>query len=713
MSCQDLSAQDNGTDAVLECVFKQFSPQPDSNDDPSWYSQCASLVRDKWDEEKKADMANKTRTTRSYITDQIVVDIEGTRYSRDANVNLTAADVWGISIDLCRDYCGRGKLDMVTSFSRVASGSTNYLLPWLALTAQLPYETGSTQADIISVCVGLGSPLLMTFSLMMTILNKRWIRKRFGKLAGDCGDPMRARIENALVVADEAGQAPVRLQQKDGWLARLVVLDANAEWWSEAARSLRSTRRGPSLSLIAQLSVAVIAWILTVTGSLKQKVGDTEEALVLSSGSLWIWLVPVIIGWVMVGTQSKAGTVRLALRRANRHIDVKNGETGIEVTDDADSDRLAGPDTRCVNAPPAPPETSRNGTTARAKQPRLILRTFTVAGWQRQQGPVFNYARSISWLNFADRLYLAFEAADKRTRDRNGVPSQDGGTEADHVRLSADCGLSPPGCTHARDGARHRPQHPATEGGPASLELTPLVGARADGSAHHRRRRRRPSTVEEQPPAAAEGPPSHELVEYTGLGEMSPGAMSTFLRHAAWSMLVALALQWGTTGWAIYISYETVVKGLGCRSGSYVVYGVVATASCAAMLFSAWVSHYTMRGYQHGQGAEGRLQLYGAVAVVTRVLGQALLIGNTVWLLAISIFELIGFFDSCYCAGTQLSKGLGRGWILLFKNADALKADAQDAWKTGIGMGFVTTFLAVVIFSLASRQKPEPQDETA
>ncbi|KAK2042169.1 hypothetical protein LZ31DRAFT_501311 [Colletotrichum somersetense] len=611
-------------DTVLQGVFEEFAPQSDSDSDPSWYSQCTDRVLTAWNGEKDA---NGTHETRTRIIKGIVVGINGTRYSEPMS-NVTANDIWGISLDICKEFCGRNDLDMATSFNRLASASTNYLLPWLALTAQLPYETGSGEADIIGVCIGLGSPLLMTFSLMMTTLNKRWIRKRFRNLASNsevASKEMKSRIDSARVIAQETGQAPIRLLHRDGLLERLVTLDANTTWWSEAAENLKSTRRPVTFSLIAQLTVAIIAWILTVTGSLKQKVGDTEEALVLSSGSLWIWLVPVIIGWVMVGTQREEDTVKKAFQAANKHTRVENG---VELINDEDSPVLV-PDTHRMNeSQPHSP----------VIQPKRLLGMFKVVGWQRQQGPVFNYARSITWLNFADRLHMAFDAATATGRSRK----------------------------NNEDSAGHLQQ---------------------------------PS----RSPQDTEGSSSYELVEYTRLSEMSPEAMSTFSRHVAWSMLVSLVLQWGTTGWAIYIAYETVVKGLGCRSGSYIIYGLLSTVSCAAMLLSAWVSHFTMREYQYATRATVYLQFCGAVAVTTRLFGQLLLIGNTIWLLAISIFELIGFFDSCYCAGTQLSKGLEHGWILLFKNADALKADAQEAWKTGIGMGFVTTFLAVMIFYLASR----------
>ncbi|GJC99979.1 hypothetical protein ColKHC_08805 [Colletotrichum higginsianum] len=684
----DLNGRDQSQediDATLGELLSNFSSAASGDDDASWYSQCTGRVKAKWEEGNSSE----TNDIRSHIRNQIVVDIQGKRFDS----SMTAKDIgnaWGISIGLCKEYCGRDKLNMVTSFNRLAAGSTSYLLPWLALTAQLPYETGSTETDIMSVCVGLGSPMLMTFSLMMTILNKRWIRKRFRDLAGSCeGDgftQMRVRLKSARVIAEEARQVPTRLSQRHAWLARLVMLDANTAWWRAASESLRSTRRGATLSLYAQLSVAAIAWVLTAIGSLKTKVGDTEEALVLSSGSLWIWLVPVIIGWVLVGTQDKEDTMRVALANANKTINIRNEETGIEVVSDRKSALLTDPDTRCVNVSPATSKAAHN------TKPRMNLRIFDVAGFQRQQGPVFNYARSITWLNFADRLYMAFEAATDRMKEHENLSSQPDDTRDARVKISADCGLVTDYCDHG-DAARSPP--------------AAVPDASASTSTNN------DTDSSRQQLLGAEAPPGHELVEYPSLEEMSPAAMSTFWRHAAFSAAVALALQWGTTGWAIYMSYETVVKGLGCRSGSYVIYGLLASASCAAMLVSAWLSHSTMRGYQGELNTTGFLmshgatRLRGAAAVTARLAGQFLLVGNTVWLLLISIFELIGFFDSCYCAGTQLSKGLDHGWILLFKGADYLKSDAQAAWGTGIGMGFLTIFLAVMIFYLASRQKHE------
>ncbi|CCF45922.1 hypothetical protein CH063_14843, partial [Colletotrichum higginsianum] len=166
----DLNGRDQSQediDATLGELLSNFSSAASGDDDASWYSQCTGRVKAKWEEGNSSE----TNDIRSHIRNQIVVDIQGKRFDS----SMTAKDIgnaWGISIGLSSTVSPPGPRATCSRGSRS--------------TAQLPYETGSTETDIMSVCVGLGSPMLMTFSLMMTILNKRWIRKRFRDLAGSC-----------------------------------------------------------------------------------------------------------------------------------------------------------------------------------------------------------------------------------------------------------------------------------------------------------------------------------------------------------------------------------------------------------------------------------------------------------------------------------------------------------------------------------------------
>ena len=56
--------------------------------------------------------------------------------------------------------------------------------------------------------------------------------------------------------------------------------------------------------------------------------------------------------------------------------------------------------------------------------------------------------------------------------------------------------------------------------------------------------------------------------------------------------LFALVLQWSTTGSAAIVVLFTPTTGLGCRSGSYVVYGGISTMILVAMLLSSYLAQY-------------------------------------------------------------------------------------------------------------------------
>jgi len=169
---------------------------------------------------------------------------------------------------------------------------TNYLLPWLALTAQLPYEAGDVVPNVLSFFVALGSPMLITFSLMMTILNKRWLNRKIRAFNQRYRDRTFAtRLEGARTFLEAAQQVPIRVSRGNGWLASLILLGDNEDWWDRLAIDIRATRRGLTFSLVAQMSLAVTAWILTIIGSFGTSLGNHAESLVLSSSTLWTWLV--------------------------------------------------------------------------------------------------------------------------------------------------------------------------------------------------------------------------------------------------------------------------------------------------------------------------------------------------------------------------------------------------------------------------------------
>ncbi|RYO79562.1 hypothetical protein DL766_010460 [Monosporascus sp. MC13-8B] len=589
--------------------------------------------------------------------------------------------VWGIDMHICNEYCSWSKVGTVFDFSTFTAGATNYLLPWLALTAQLPFETGehTVLPNVMSFCYALGSPMLITYSLMITILNQHWLRTKFRSLESS-HNPGSATAKNARIFLQESQQLPLRLSQEDGNLASLVVLPENADWWRKLRESIQITRRGVTLSLVAQLIVAILSWMLTVMTAFRSALGNPTEALIMSSGSLWIWLVSVICGWIAVGTQRDYGTIARALHRdmakivgtartpsrdadvfrlvdnrirrdtfADGYVDSPSprmvarpsqddirlvpirSETDIlrRLSQDADGVRMALERQKafkvaeeCKLMQPLTRTPGEHGPLSLERHADTIPNCLgcSVPSDEKQEGPTFNYARIFTW--------------DLKFKQRN--------LKGDTLRLSRYCGLAD------------------TVNG----QIVP-----------------------------------QDLKEYLEWRELDSG----FYQRIVTAIAVALFVQWGTTGAATVISYLTEVRGLGCRSGGYMLYGILGVLFFVLLFASSIFSHAAMLRHEamqldrHLKEKERRPSSFEypqtlrppsptalrVLAVVTRMLGRVFVVANAAWLILSSMWELVGFYNNCWCDGTALSKGW-RGWIIVFKDSSAMAADARQPWAGAV-----------------------------
>jgi len=231
------------------------------------------------------------------------------------NVTVFDQDTWGITYSTCQQYCGSiGGVSISTdvmcssqvtdcarkdsfSFETFAGDLTNYLLPWLALCAQLPYEAKGGYSNIMSFFLAVGSPMLTTFSLFVAMLDRQLARKRFDDLKRtfskvlDDNRKLELRIDCARDFLREAGHVPIRASDISGWLTSLAKSDDNTEWWVRLGRNLLSSRREVTPSLVAQICVAILAYALTVIATYVSDHGEPAVTLQVTAGSLWLWLV--------------------------------------------------------------------------------------------------------------------------------------------------------------------------------------------------------------------------------------------------------------------------------------------------------------------------------------------------------------------------------------------------------------------------------------
>src|SRR5436190_4139942 len=100
-------------------------------------------------------------------------------YDQNGSPTSDLNTAWGISYELCDILCTPEDSWTLFTWNYFAPSFTSWLLPWLALTAQLPYETKDRPTSLLALFLAIGSPMLIIYSLSLTILNARWINKIF------------------------------------------------------------------------------------------------------------------------------------------------------------------------------------------------------------------------------------------------------------------------------------------------------------------------------------------------------------------------------------------------------------------------------------------------------------------------------------------------------------------------------------------------------
>ncbi|KAI1503427.1 hypothetical protein F5X99DRAFT_104600 [Biscogniauxia marginata] len=695
--------------STLQSELEQMFGNIASND--SWKGICAQRLN---------DILHGNQSAANDIL-RGVVDREGNLFARNSTPFLG-----GITYQLCDNHCGFDKIPTVFNFEVFSSGATNYLLPWVALTAQLPFEAGENEigANIMSFCYAVGSPMLITYSLMITILNRHWVRNTFRHLE-TAGGSFGAKTKNVRIFLQECQQIPLRLSQQNGHLTSLIMLPENKQWWKNLKASIIITRRGVTLSLVAQILVAVLSWVLTIISAFMFSLGHPSQALVLSSGSLWVWLVPVVCGWISVGTQKDSGSIERALRRdkptivvslddsntgdqnilqgsemqrhtfelsfEDQHITPTQAEqpwakqTKNPLSQISQTPMLQQPNQAFGSSVEIVPKEQRAFQVAKktGRLPSLPSHFppdgpsypnndalevpnclgFSVAGDEMQEGPAFNFARVFTWWNMANHLYNTLKVATRNLEDRRDlnlktVPS----------------------------GERFEPD---------DLKGDPLIMSRYCGLASDVGS----TTIE-----------TKELSVYPSWGSLN----SDFYKRITIAILVAIYVQWGTTSAAVIIAILTKVEGLGCRSGGYLLYSLNSTVAFALILASTIFSHAAMLQHQTihheiNNSADCRPDekdprcrvaatpfptFFRVCAVVTRLSGRVLVVLNTLWILISSLFELVGFYNNCWCEGLYLSRG-GSGWIFLFDDGSDLQSAAQGPWA---GSVFLSLFVGISSF---------------
>jgi hypothetical protein len=372
-----------------------------------------------------------------------------------------------ITYDLCVRACDAAPEPF--SWFIFSQQFSSWLLPWLALLSQLPFGANDKLDNLVSVLLTVGSPTLAAYSLALTVLNGRWIARRFAVYD-------YPNTGNAVQILSSLQQSPVTVTTGDSLLASLVVLPENDKWWKELAVLLNYTQTW-SLSAVTSIAWVVIAYTFTLIDSFTGDPTPSIQSTGQGIGSLWLWLLTIVLCWLQLSPKCDSARLRQALERANKlaHVLTPSGKPilassvsvqyGISLSSNTDDPLRC--DEHCTS-------------------------------------PIYNYSRFLPWTQAVEDVSHVFRAATDHVRNQHFLDPQD------------DC-----------------------ETAENSIRLNPI---------------HRMSTLEQVDNHLPVGEPS---VTRGSFWTMIHGVWSRFLVAS----ILALSLQWGTTGAAILVAYFTPTAG--------------------------------------------------------------------------------------------------------------------------------------------------------
>ncbi|KAF9233600.1 hypothetical protein BU15DRAFT_79950 [Melanogaster broomeanus] len=290
-------------------------------------------------------------------------DTSSLRFNNGSKVPVSSIfDATAITVGACYSQCGSGQQPF--EWSVFSEEFAAWLLPYLALISQLPFGAKNLLDNLVSVLLTVGSPTLAGYSLILSLLDARWLNERF--------QPHQLpHSQSAIHCCEGAQQSPAK----------------NDKWWSMFDDSLRHNYSW-SISSATSIIWVIVAYLITVSDSLSN-VEEHHNSNGQGTGSVWLWLLPIVIGWLVLAPKCDYARINHAYNRANEYIVIADKprnsikpNPGLVV--EPKDDDLSSPD--------------------EARTP-----------------PVFYYSRALSWSHSAYITWLFYDTAWSRAQDNHPV----------------------------------------------------------------------------------------------------------------------------------------------------------------------------------------------------------------------------------------------------------------------------------------------------
>jgi len=246
-----------------------------------------------------------------------------------------------------------------------------------------------------AVFLTVGSPTLAAYSLGLTVINSRWVYRKFDRI-----DHQNSRT--AALILDRLQQVPLQVNSNHGLLSSLVALPENHAWWSTLLERLDHNH---SWSIATAFGIAwiAIAYAFTLVDSFLS-IGQIQGGSGQAVGSLWLWLLPVVIGWLLVPVSGRHKLAK-AVNRTNEIAYIARSQL-------------------------SPIDSKEPILVSLVSDERAIAlseKRGEVFSHEWKSDPIFNYSRVWGWVAAVEEVAEAFEIASKNVRRRRTAEWPDGG----------------------------------------------------------------------------------------------------------------------------------------------------------------------------------------------------------------------------------------------------------------------------------------------
>ncbi|KAG2745451.1 hypothetical protein P692DRAFT_20741972 [Suillus brevipes Sb2] len=296
------------------------------------------------------------------------------------NIKNTSSEILqavGFTYDACHSQCGSGTQQ--PTWANTSQQFSAWLLPYLALISQLPFGARHRIDNLMSAILTVGSPVLAGYSMILTILNARWISRQFENVSF-------SNSKHAVRILISLQQTPLKITNEDSLLSSLIVLPENDDWWPKIADFLDYTLTW-SIASATSIAWVTVAYLLTVIGSLMD-VNANLNSSGQGVGSVWLWLIPIVIGWLQLSPKCDYVRITRAMENADAMAFVATHH-GVMKASDLSEKRAISIDT--TSEQPSSPD-------------------------ENLTPPIYNYARAIPWSRSAEDVLNSFQMASNNSR---------------------------------------------------------------------------------------------------------------------------------------------------------------------------------------------------------------------------------------------------------------------------------------------------------